>query len=159
MSLIKRLINVFNRKDKENSQQEDKKELKQYTQQELENAKYKVMDVYRVTLRRKVKTNNMPEPKLETRSILAIIVEDHLYMDIETGNYYEAGPCICELKEINKYVASVMPFRYYASETLLDKYIADFDKLTAKQFREIVKSQKSKYKYPVYDFTLWGINR
>lgn len=160
MGLIKRLIDKFNLQDKQNTTfNKNIDELKQYTRQELDSATYEIMEVYRVTLTRKVKTKNMPEPKKEVKSILAIRVEDDLYMDIETGKYYRAKRNISDLDETNKYIASEMPFRYYACETLTDKCIDWSESLTAKQFRETVRLQKERYKHPMYDCKEWGINR
>ena len=132
---------------------------KQYTKEELETATYVILDVYRVTLKRNVKTKNMPEPKQETKSILAIRAGDDLYMDIETGEYYEASRFISILNQVNVWTAYEMPFRFYVMETLMNKHIDYDDKLTAKQLRELIRIQRNRYKYPMYESKNWNVNK
>ena len=155
-TILKRLMNKEN-----NSEQKPEtiNELKQYTTKELDSATYKILDVYRVTLTRKVRTKNMPKPKREVKSILAVRAGDDLYMDIETGEYYEAKRYISDLNAVNVWTASEMPYRFYVIETLLDKHIDYDDKFTSKQLRELIRMQRQKYRYPMYDCKKWDINR
>lgn len=155
-AILKRLMNKEN-----NSEQklETINELKQYTQKELDSFTYVIDDVYRVTLKRNVKTKDMQKPKKEVKSILAIRAGDELYMDIETGKYYEASRFISNLNQINTWTAYEMPYRFYVIETLLDKHIDYDDKFTSKQLRELIRMQRQKYRYPMYHCKKWDINR
>ena len=155
-TILKRLMNKENDSEQK---PETINELKQYTTKELDSATYKILDVYRVTLTRKVSTKNMPEPKKEVKSILAIRIKDNMYMDIESGNYYKAELFISDLNQCNIWTSYEMPFRYYACETLMDKCIDWSESLTARQFRDIIRLQKEKYKHPMYDCKKWDINR
>ena len=155
MTLIRDIINKFTRKAIE----QEVPVLKQHTMEELDNATYKILDVYRVTLRRNVKTKNMPEPKMEVKTILAIRAGEDLYMDIENGEYYEASRFINDLNQVNTWTAYEMPYRFYVVETLLDKHIDYDDSLTASELRQLIRLQRDKYKYPMYDCEKWGVNK
>lgn len=158
MRLFEKIKNKFKRKDiVQETKQEDV--LKIYNKEELEAVTYAIIDVYRVTLRRKLKTKNMPEPKRDVKSILAIRAGDDLYMDIESGEYYEAKRYISDLNAVNVWTAYEMPYRYYVIETLMDKHIDYDDCFTAKQLRELIRIQRQKYKYPMYDSNSWGVNK
>ena len=159
-SLIQRILNrLLNKENNSEQKPETINELKQHTQQELDSTTYKILDVYRVTLTRKVRTKNMPKPKREVKSILAVRAGDDLYMDIETGAYYEAKRYISDLNAVNVWTASEMPYRFYVMETLLDKHIDYDDKFTSSQLRELVRIQRQKYKYPMYESDKWGVNK
>ena len=155
-TILKRLMNKENDSEQK---PETINELKQYTTKELDSATYKILDVYRVTLTRKVRTKNMPKPKREVKSILAVRAGDDLYMDIETGEYYEAKRYISDLNAVNVWTASEMPYRFYVMETLMDKHIDYDDSLTAKELRELIRIQRNKYNYPMYESQNWDINR
>ncbi|MFQ6723890.1 MAG: hypothetical protein ACLRFE_00965 [Clostridia bacterium] len=156
MSLIKKILNAF---VKPEIKQEVINNPKQYTSEELDNLTYAINDVYRVTLRRKVKTKNMVEPRKEVKTILAIRAGDDLYMDIETGQYYNASRYISDLNTINVWTAYEMQYRFYVMETLLDKHIDYDEKFTAKQLRELIRIQRQRYKTPMYESDKWGVNR
>ena len=159
-SLIQRILNRLMNKENDSEQRlENINELKQYTQKELDSFTYVIDDVYRVTLKRNVKTKDMQKPKKEVKSILAVRAGDDLYMDIETGEYYEAKRYISDLNAVNVWTASEMPYRFYVIETLLDKHIDYDDKFTSKQLRELIRMQRQKYRYPMYESQNWGVNK
>lgn len=156
LSFIKMILQSSNKQEKS---EEVSLEPKQYTKEELENSRYAIMDVYWVTLRRKLKTNEMKEPKREVKTILAIRAGEDLYMDIETGKYYNASRFISDLNAVNVWTAYEMPYRFYVMETLIDKHINYDDSFTPSQLRELIRIQRQKYKTPMYDSGNWGINK
>ena len=158
MTLIEKILNRF-KKIEIKEEMLSLSEPKQYTQEELNSLTYVIDDVYWVTLKRNVKTKNMPKPKREIKSILAIRAGDDLYMDIETGKYYEASRFISDLNAVNVWTAYEMPYRFYVIETLMDKHIDYDDSLTANQLRELIIIQRDKHKHSMYDSANWGVNK
>jgi len=156
LSFIKRMLKTSNKQEKS---EDISVEPIQYTKEELSNAKYIIEDVFWVTLRRKLKTKEMKEPKREVKTILAVRSGEEEYMDIETGAYYNARRYISDLNEVNVWTAYEMPYRFYVMETLMDKHIEYDDSFTAIQLRDLIRTQRQKYKTPMYDSGNWGINK
>ena len=138
-SLISKIIRRNNLKDSH-------RDCRVLTQEEINNAEYILHTVRVCSLahishkkRKRVKAEDIAK-RICNEGVLMVNVCENLYMDIETGKYYELGVVFGEeLKYPNNdlYVASVSPLYYMCYETIKQRKLDPNVKVSVKELRDI----------------------
>ncbi len=121
--------------------------FREYTKEELTNAKYILYTVRIGSLYQKG-LNAKEDVKILKKDAIMVNVATYWYMDIETGKYYQFGGDNGE--EVAKikgktYVGNLRPMFHTCYETIMDKHFNCNQMLTAKQLNELYQDHLNRW--------------